>query len=78
MADLQQFSITRLANATLNVPRWSVAGLITDSKSGAVLADFTGGNAVIFPTILGTLSAAQQDAFVAEVINDLLHKRFGV
>ncbi len=79
MPDLLNFSITRLANASLSVPRWSVEGRIVDSKTQTqVLQDFTGANAVIFPTILGQLSNAAQDAFVAQVITDLLHQRFGV
>lgn len=79
MPDLVQFSITRLANASLSVPRWSVAGKIVDSKTQQqTLADFTGANAIIFPTVLGNLTTAQQDDWVAQVIGDLLHKRFGV
>jgi hypothetical protein len=79
MPDLVQFGITRLANASLSVPRWQVSGQIVDSKTQqTVLADFTGGNAVIFPTILGQLSNARQDELVAGWITGLLHDRFGV
>lgn len=79
MADLVQFSITRLANASLSVPRWQVAGKIVDSQTQqTVLQDFTGANAVIFPTILGQLSNARQDELVAGWITGLLHDRFGV
>lgn len=79
MADLVQFSITRLANASLSVPRWQVAGKIVDSQTQqTVLQDFTGANAVIFPTILGQLSQARQDELVAGWITGLLHDRFGV
>jgi hypothetical protein len=79
MPDLVQFSITRLANATLSVPRWQVAGQLVDSKTQqTVLADFTGANAVIFPTILGQLTQARQDELVAGWITGILHDRFGV
>ncbi len=79
MPDLIQFSITRLANASLSVPRWQVAGKIVDSQTQqTVLADFTGASAVIFPTILGQLAAARQDEIVAGWITGLLYERFGV
>jgi hypothetical protein len=79
MADLVSFDITRLANASLSVPRWQVTGKIVDSKTQqTVLADFTGANQVIFPTILGQLSNARQDELVAGWITGLLHDRFGV
>lgn len=79
MPDLINFSITRLANASLSVPRWQVSGQIVDSQTQqTILADFTGANQVIFPTILGQLSNARQDELVAGWITGLLHDRFGV
>ena len=41
MPDFQQFSVTRTTSASLTVPRWTVELRITDSKTGAVLRDFT-------------------------------------
>jgi hypothetical protein len=77
MADLLDFAITRIANASLNVPRWTVEGRIVSSKNQQnVLQDFTGVNAVTFPVILGQLTAAEQDEFVAMSIHWLLAKRF--
>lgn len=78
MPDLQNFSIVRTGTASLTVPVWTVSGQICDSSSGAVLRDFTGGNAVSFPQVLGSLSQTQQDEFVQTVILWLLQKRFGV
>jgi hypothetical protein len=77
MPDLVQFSITRLANASVSIPRWTVAGRIVDSKTQqTVLQDFTGANAVTFPNVLGNLTAAQQDDFVQHVVLEILQKRF--
>lgn len=68
MPDLQQFAVTRLAPATLTVPRWRIEFQVTDERTGAVLRDFTGANALTFPNLLGTLSNAQQDAWVQQVV----------
>jgi hypothetical protein len=74
---LVNFSITRIANATISVPRWTISGQIVDSKSQqTVLQDFTGANAVTFPTVLGNLTAAQQDELVPQIVIWLLQKRF--
>jgi hypothetical protein len=79
MADFVQFSITRLANANLSVPRWTVSGKVVDSKTQqTVLRDFTGGNVVTFPTILGQLTAAQQDTFVERIIGQMIFERYGI
>lgn len=79
MADLVGFSITRLSNASLSVPRWSIAGQIVDSQTQlTVIQDFTGANAITFPNVLGNLTNAQQDKWVADVVADLLWRRFGL
>lgn len=76
MPDIQNFAITRLAPASLTVPRWQLSGQVTDSKTGAVLADFTGANVVNFPGILGTLTNAQQDELVNLIVTWLVQKKF--
>lgn len=79
MPDLVQFSVTRLSNATMSVPRWSVAGKVVDSETQkTVIRDFTGANAVIFPNVLGQLVAAQQDDWVQRVVLELVYDRFGI
>lgn len=79
MADLVQFSITRISNANMNVPRWSIAGKIVDSQAQAsVVADFSGVNAVTFPTVLGQLTQAQQDRLVELIVRQILEFKFGV
>lgn len=76
--DLQQFSITRAGTANLTVPVWTIAGKVTNSKTGAVIRDFTGANVVSFPQVIGQLSAEQQDAFVQKVVTDLVFQRLGL
>lgn len=78
MPDFQQFSVTRSGTANLTVPTWAVEVKITDSKTGATVRDFTGANALSFPQILGQLTAAQQDEFVAASMNWLIRKRAGL
>lgn len=76
MPDLKTFTITKLANASVTVPRWTLSGQLVDSGTGAVLADFTGANTVAFPGILATLTAAQQDELIQMVAVWLLQKKF--
>ena len=72
MPDLQNFSITPQVSININVPSYVIAGRITDSQTGTVLADFTGLNAIQFPSVLGTLTAQQRrdllDLFVTQLI----------
>lgn len=78
MADLKNFSITRIAAAQMTVPRWQISGQITnDREQQNVIRDFTGANAVIFPTVLGQLTNAQQDELVEGLVMRLLFQRFG-
>jgi hypothetical protein len=78
--DLLAFQVVRNGTVSLpNAPTWKVSGQIVDSTDQTkVLADFTGGNAVNFPQVLGQLTAAQMDAFVNDAIMDILSKRFGL
>jgi hypothetical protein len=78
--DLIGFSVTRNGTVSLpNAPTWLIAGKIVDSTNqSTVLQDFTGANAVSFPQVIGNLTAAQQDDFVARVVQDILSKRFGL
>jgi hypothetical protein len=76
--DIQNFSIVRAGNVQLTVPTWTIAGQLTDSTTGEILRDFTGGNTVSFPQVLGSLTAAEQDDLVAFLVRHLLKLRFGV
>jgi len=76
MADLKNFSITAMPNVALSVPRAQISGLVVSSDATqTVLADFTGANAVIFPTVLGSLSAADRLELVELLATWLLRKR---
>jgi hypothetical protein len=79
MPDLLEFSVTRIAPASMSVPRWTISGKIVDSKNqGLVLQDFTGGNTVTFPNVLGQLTNAQQDRLVEMIVRQILEFRFGL
>lgn len=60
MPDIQNYSVVVGANQSVTIPRLTISGKIVDSSSGAVLHDFTGANAAVFPAILATLTAQQQ------------------
>jgi len=75
--NIDQFSITPLASASVNVPRAQVEGRLLDDATGAVIADFTGANAVIFPNVLSNLTAAERLEVLNLVINYIILKRFG-
>jgi len=77
MPDLQNFSVTRLVpTVTLNsVPQWTVAFQVCDSKTGAVLRDFTGANAFTFPQVFASFSAADQNDLVARWVMDMIRKK---
>jgi hypothetical protein len=79
MPDLMNYSVTRLANASVSIPRWSIQGQIVDQDKGGhgVIADITAAN-VIFPNVLGNLTVAQQDSWVNDVVQQLIFKRFGL
>lgn len=80
MADLQNFSITPLANASVNVPRFRIECTITDSQTGEVLQDFTGANAIVFPTDLGSIfpTPAEKREFIDQLAHYLVRKKAGL
>lgn len=77
MPDLQNFSRTFLGASNVNVPRVQISAQITDSTTGAVLADFTGANVIIFPAVLSTLSAAQRQKIADMIATTLVLMRGG-
>ena len=77
MPDLQNFAVTRNGTATLtNAPRWTISGQVTNSKTGTVIRDFTGANALSFPQVFAQFSAADQDDLVARWVMDMIRKQF--
>lgn len=78
MPDLVNYSVTRLANAQITTPRWQIQGQIVDSKTQqTVIQDITAAS-IIFPNVLGSLTTAQQDQWVSEVVQNLIFRRFGL
>lgn len=78
MPDLQEFAITPNGNGTINnFPRFTISAKITDEKTGAVLFDFTGANAIQFPADLPTIlnTAAERRAFVESIAHFLVHRK---
>jgi hypothetical protein len=77
MADLLDYQIVRGSNLSVTVPRYTVSGRIVDSGNQAnVRQDFTGANALVFPTVLASLTAAELDEFITMMMNWILRKRF--
>ena len=78
MPDLVNYSVVRLASASVVIPRWQILGQIVDSQTQqTVIADISADNA-IFPNVLSKLTAAQQDEWVAGVVQALIFKRFNL
>lgn len=71
MPDLQNYSRTFLGAANVNVPRVQISAQVTDSTTGAVLADFTGANVILFPAVMSTLTQQQRQK-VADTIATML------
>lgn len=78
MADLQNFTITPLGNANVNVPRATISCTVTDSMTGAVIADFTGANVINWPGVISTLTAAQRRELIDLIANYLVLVKAGL
>lgn len=80
MPDLQNFSITPLANASVNMPRFRIECQVTDSQTGVMLVDLTGVNAITFPSDLPTIfpTAAERREFVQDLAHILIRKKAGL
>ena len=78
MPDLQDSSVSRQGAANINVPTHQITGRLTDSSTGATLADFTGTNAITWPGVLATLTSEQQDEIAQNVANQLLFWKAGL
>lgn len=77
MADLINFQVVRAGNVQLTVPTWTISGRVIGRGDGLPEINFTGGNAISFPQVLGQLTTAQQDEWVQHVVLELLQKRLG-
>lgn len=76
MPDLQNHAVTRVAPGNINTPRHAVTGQLVEGQ--AVVADFTGENAIRWPDVLATLSVAQQDAIIADIKIRLINMAAGL
>ncbi len=77
MPDLANFAITRNGTATLtNAPRWTISGQVVNSKTGALIRDFTGASALSFPQVFAQFAPADQDELVGRWVLDMIRKQF--
>lgn len=73
MADLVDYLVSRGDPANVNVPTHAIAGKLVDGAT--TLADFTGSNAIRWPSVLSTLSVEQQDQIAQQVSNQIIQWR---
>ena len=78
MPDLINYTVTRLANATLSVPQWKIDGQIVNSKDHTIVIQDLTAAGVLFPNLLSNLTTAKQDEWVQEVVLNLIFRRFGL
>ena len=77
MPDLTDFSITPQGSSSVTVPRATIAGKLVDSQTGILLADFTGANAIQFPSVLATLSVAQRKDIIDLIATLIINQKAG-
>lgn len=78
MPDIQSLVITAQGAANVNVPRFTVACRVTDSITGATVADFTGANALVWPGVLASLTATQRREVLRQIMALVLYMRAGL
>lgn len=79
MTDLLDFKITPLATASVNVPRAQIEARVVDSRTQqTVIADFTGANALVFPAVIATLTAAERLELANLIAEWLVRTKAGV
>jgi hypothetical protein len=78
MADLQNFRVTAGDAATVTVPQHTIEGELVDSTSGATLANYTGDDALRWPSVLSTLTADQRDEIAQTVAQRLIQMKAGI
>ena len=76
MPDLQNYTVTRNGTVNLNnVPQWTISFQVCNSKTGAVIRDFTGANAFSFPQVFAQFTSQQQDDLVTKWCMDLIRAK---
>lgn len=78
MPDFNNFAVIRTTAANVNVPTHRFEGQLTDSSTGAVLADYTGGNALAWPGVLATLTSEQQDEIAQDLAQRIILLKAGL
>jgi hypothetical protein len=78
MPDLNNFAVTRTDAANINVPTHQFAATVTDSSTGATIADFTGPNVISWPSVLATLSPVQQDQIAQQIAQKIVLIKAGL
>ena len=76
MADMQNFSITAGSAAQVTVLDWLVACLGQDGSE--VIADYTGANALHFPSVLSTLTESQQQDLLSQIATQIVMIKAGL
>lgn len=72
MAQLQQYVVTQTGKKNVpNCPTFTIAGLVYDD-AGVQVADFTGGNALVFPNMLTGLTDEQVQKLTGLIANWLI------
>ena len=78
MPDFQNFSITTGTSANVNTFRFTISCQIVDSKTGLLITDFTGANAILFPAVMNLLTAAQRMSIMQEIAPTIIRLRAGI
>lgn len=78
MADINNFAVAPQAPATLNVDVYKIEGTLTDSDTQALIADFTGENALTWPTCLNALSEETRAGIIGDLAPEILRLAAGL
>ena len=83
MANLQGYSVTRNGSVNINnFPRYTITGRIEEVNPATGLmenlVDFTGGNALVWPAVLTTLTAEQRDTLLNNMATSIIRMKAGL
>jgi len=76
MPDLQEYSVLVDAAANVNVPTHTISARVIEGQD--VLADFTGDNAIHWPSVLSTLTVEQQQQIAQNNANTIIFMKAGI
>jgi hypothetical protein len=79
MADLLNFKVEPTAAVQVNVPGANIEGTFVDSGSQQnVIADFTGDNRILWPSVLTTLTPEQRGEILGMVAMPIMRMKAGL